>query len=122
MCFFISGPKVAEFEGCLKPVDFFFKYWDEDIEKNIVEQSNLYVQQKVRTISTFTLPEFRGFMGINMVMGYHTLPSYTQYWCQQPDLNVPVVSSTLSKGRFQSFLSCLHVNNDLETNNSQDEL
>ena len=114
MCFFFNiffptGPKEQEFEDCNRPIDFFLKFWDSNIENNILTQSNLYINQKQRVVPVFTLPDLRGFVGLNIVMGYHTLPSYKLYWSNQPDLAVPLMPSTMSKTRFEQFLSNLHI-------------
>ena len=114
--FFPTGPKEQEFEACNRPIDFFLKFWDSNIENNILTQSNLYVNQKERVVPVFTLPDLRGFVGLNIVMGYHTLPSYKLYWSNQPDLAVPLMPSTMSKTRFEQFLSNLHVNDDADQN------
>ena len=37
--------------------------------------------------------EMYGFLGINIAMGYHKLPSWTDYWKGDQDLSVPFVSS-----------------------------
>ena len=121
MCFFFNiffptGPKEQEFEACNRPIDFFLKFWDSNIENNILTQSNLYVNQKQRVVPVFTLPDLRGFVSLNIVMGYHTLPSYKLYWSNQPDLAVPLMPSTMSKTRFEHFLSNLHVNDDADRN------
>ncbi|KAK3791503.1 hypothetical protein RRG08_055526 [Elysia crispata] len=111
-----EGPKEQEFEASNHPIDFFLKFWDSNIENNILTQSNLFVNQKQRVVPVFTLPDLRGFFGLNIVMGYHTLPSYKLYWSNQPDLAVPLMPSTMSKTRFEQFLSNLHVNDDADRN------
>ena len=103
---------LSEFENSTRPIDFFFKFFDVEVQESIVFQSNLYIQQKQRNVPTFSLHDLRGFLGINVVMGYHKLPSIAHYWSNHPDLNVPIVSSTMTRRRFQSLLANLHVNDD----------
>ncbi|GFO40554.1 PiggyBac transposable element-derived protein 2-like [Plakobranchus ocellatus] len=88
------------------------KFFDRTLEENIVFQTNLYAQQKQRVVTPITLQDLRGFLGINVVMKYHVLPSYTHYWSSEPDLGVEIVASTMTKSRFQALLSNLHVNNE----------
>ncbi|GFO03185.1 PiggyBac transposable element-derived protein 4 [Plakobranchus ocellatus] len=107
-----QGPVLEEFKSCSRPVDFFLKFFDRTLEENIVFQTNLYAQQKQRVVTPITLQDLRGFLGINVVMKYHVLPSYTHYWSSEPDLGVEIVASTMTKSRFQALLSNLHVNNE----------
>ena len=42
-------------------------------------------------------------------MGYHKLPSWTDYWKGDQDLSVPFVSSVLPRNRFSQILGNLHI-------------
>ena len=53
--------------------------------------------------------EMYGFLGVNIVMGYHKLPSWTDYWKGDQDLSVPFVSSVLPRNRFSQILGNLHI-------------
>ena len=53
--------------------------------------------------------EMYGFLGINIVIGYHKLPSSTDYWKGDQDLSVPFVSSVLPRNRFSQILGNLHI-------------
>ncbi|GFN80354.1 PiggyBac transposable element-derived protein 4 [Plakobranchus ocellatus] len=66
--------------------------------------------------------ELRGFIGLNIVMGYHTLPSYKLYWPNQPDLAFPLMPSTMLKTRFEQFLSNIHINNDMTPHSAADKM
>ena len=64
-----------------------------------------------------TLPvkerELYDVIGINLLMGYHKLPSWLDYWKCDPDLSVPFVSSVMSRLRFfGQILMNLHVNDN----------
>ena len=45
-------------------------------------------------------------------MGYHVLPSYTHYWCEDPDVSVPFISSVLTRNRFSQIVSNVQVNDN----------
>ena len=117
-----SGPRLCEFENCRQPVDFFLKYWDRDIEENILQQTNQYQIQKGRTGRHIILEELRGFLAVNMVMGYHVLPSYRHYWSTQPDLGLPLVASVMTKNRFVHILGNLHINDNITGPRNDDKL
>ena len=53
-----------------------------------------------------------GFIGINLLMGYHKLTSWLDYWKFDPDLSVPFVSSVMSRLRFGQILWNLYVNDN----------
>ena len=92
---------------------FFLKFFDEKIRENIVFQTNLYIQQKQKGKSILPTKkrELYGFIGINLLMGYHKLPSWLDYWKCDPDLSVPFASSVMSR-RFGQILWNLHVNDN----------
>ena len=111
------------FADCTTQVDVFLKYFDNDIVDQILFQSNLYANQRQRSVPSITRAEFFGFLGINLVMGYHKLPSWTDYWKSDQDLTVPFVSSTLPRNRFAQILANLHVNdNTCVPTGNQDKL
>lgn len=100
------------FDDCVHPVDYFLKFLDKNILDTILYQSNLYITQKGVRVAPIQRSEFYGFIGINVLMGYHKLPSWTHYWSNEPDLSVPFVSSVLPRNRFAAILSNLHVNDN----------
>ena len=53
--------------------------------------------------------EMYGFLGINIVIGYHILPSWTDYWKGKEDLSVPFVSLALPGDTFSQILGNLHI-------------
>lgn len=66
-----------------------------------------------RTIQTEQ--ELSTFLGIMIFSGYYSVPSERDYWSQQSDLNVPLVSSAMSRNRFQKIKSA--DNENLSTGN-----
>ena len=58
-----------------------------------------------------------------MIMGYHELPSWTDYWSCDPNVSVPFASSALPRNRFFQILSNIHVNDNASVpNNNTDKL
>ena len=56
-------------------------------------------------------------------MGFHELPSWTDFWSCEPDLSVPFVSNALPRNRFAQILSNIHVNDNAAIpNNNTDKL
>ena len=81
-----EGPISDHFTDCTNPIDIFLKYLDTEIIDNILYQSNLYITQKSSRAKPIDRREFIGFLGINTLMGYHKLPSWTHFWSNEPDL------------------------------------
>ena len=121
--FYLLGLKVEHFDKTT-PLDVFLKYIDTDVVDNILFQTNLYVNQRERNFPPLSREEFYGFLGINLIMGYHELPSLSDYWKADQDLAVPIVSSTLPRNRFAQILSNLHLadNEAIPNNNNNDKL
>lgn len=91
------------------------------VEK-IVFQSNMYAVQKGKTLNLIE-DDFLCFLGINFLMGYHQLPNLQSYWNTNRDLNVSLVSESMSRNRFQEILSYLHVNdNSLLSKDNKDKI
>lgn len=116
-----EGINENEFIGCDTALGVFLKILGPAVEK-IVFQSNLYAIQKGKTLN-LTEDEFLCFIGINFLMGYHQLPSLQSYWNTSRDLNVSLVSESMSRNRFQEILSYLHVNdNSLLSKENKDKI
>ena len=49
---------------------------------------------------------------MNLVMGYHVLPSMRDYWSSNPDLSVPFIANIMPRKRFEEIRSLLHFNNN----------
>ena len=98
------------------------KYWNGDIEENILRETNQYQIQKGSTGQHIILEELRGFLAVNMVMGYYVLPSYRHYWSNQPDLGIPFVASVMTKNRFVHILGNHHINDNIEGPRNDDKL
>ncbi len=117
---FALGPIADHFADCETPGDYFLHYFDESTRHDIIYQTNLYINQRQRHVSSVTHQEFLRFIGINFIMGYHKLPSRTDYWKGDQDLTVPLVVSTMPRNRFGQILSNLHINenNSISANNT----
>ena len=108
---------------CNTPQDYFLTFFDSDIIENVVYQSNLYVTQKMKTnMKPITDQEFYSFAGINVITGYHELPSWTDYWKHDRDLSVPFIANALPRNRFAQILSALHVNDNTAQPKNTDKL
>ena len=100
------------FADCSSEGDFFLKFIDAEIRERIIYETNLYMNQKHRRVLPLTEKELYSFLGINILMSYHCLPSLTCYWNNSQDLKIPLVSNAMSRNRFSQILSNLHLNDN----------
>lgn len=94
------------------PFDIFKKVsnFDELID-HIVGESTRYMNQKGNAFVT-DADEIKAFLGINLIMSYHKLPSIRDYWSTEPDLHVSVVANVMPRKRFEFIRLALHFNNN----------
>lgn len=84
----------------------------EDFIKNIVvPQTLLYCEQQAHVFTT-NVDEIKAFFGMQVVMGYHQLPSLRDYWSTEPDLAVPYIANIMPRKRFEELRSYIHFNNN----------
>lgn len=100
----------------------FLEFFDENTVDSLVYQTNLYSVQKNKAL-TLTKDELYVFLGINIMMGYHKLPSLRHYWATGADLGVKPVQEAMARDRFLSILGKLHVNDNTKMDpNKKDKL
>lgn len=100
------------------PLETFMTFFDDAIFEKIHYETNLKSVQNGKPIS-MSENELKVFIGINIVMGYHDLPNIKSYWNSADDLNVPAISKAMSRERFQTILSNLHVNDNTQIDPSK---
>ena len=78
--------------------------------QNILEQILLYARHDKNNVN-FDLhkAELLRFFGIIILAGYHKLPSERDYWSNQPDQRVLIISEALSSKRFLQMKSMFHL-------------
>ena len=90
-----------------------FELWQYMFGSNITHlalyESNLYANRD-KNDQQFALDQvdLSRFFGILLLSGYHCLPEERDYWSNQPDLGVKIVSSALSRNRFQTIKKYIH--------------
>ena len=99
---FHEVPVEEHFFDCNSQCEYFLEVYWWKIRENIIFQTNLYIQQKRKGKSIVPVKEMElcGFTGINLLMAYHKLASWLDYWKCDPDMSVPFASSVLSRLSF----------------------
>ena len=92
------------------PYEIWRLYFNDDIIKHIVHQTILYARRDQSDMKfQFTENQLLNFLGIVILSGYHSVPSETDYWSNQPDLHVAVVSEAMSRDTFQQIKKYIHL-------------
>jgi len=111
-----TGPigGVAEFLRELKPGPrlLFHQFFTEELIDLIVFQTNLYATQKMKPFQPTNSSEIRAFIAINLIMGIKRLPSYRDYWSNNPILHDSYISQVMTVKRFDWLLGNLHINDN----------
>jgi len=95
------------------PVDFFEKFFTEDVFQNLATQTNVYAQQcKLRYWTDTCVREMKAYVGMLIGMGLHSLPQFRLYWSSDPLFRVQPLSAVMSRRRFLKLLQALHVNDN----------
>lgn len=96
-----------------QPIEYFNRYFDSTIIKKIIDETNLYAEQKKdKNWTLLTQDELQAFLGILIMMGINKLPALDLYWSSDPFFNNQEISSIMSAKRFKKILSNLHINDN----------
>jgi hypothetical protein len=77
----------------------------------MIIESNRYATQCHQTLN-LTEQDFNTFLGILIIMGFHSLPSMRLYWSRDKNFHVSRISSVMSMRRFLKILRYLHANDN----------
>jgi len=92
-----------------RPIDAFMLLFTEKLFELICTQTNIYGQQNNKNWTIINISDIKIWIAINILMGYHKLPSYRNYWSKDPNFNVPIVSEAMSRNLFSKILSNIHL-------------
>ncbi|XP_043473413.1 piggyBac transposable element-derived protein 4-like [Leptopilina heterotoma] len=106
-------------------IEYFLSIFSENILTKIVKETNRYAAQKERKSSKtrrssgsdndwidLTAKELKAWIGMNVFMAIHKLPSVDLYWSSDPALRVDVIANVMTRNRFQKITAMLHLNNN----------
>ena len=75
-----------------------------------VNPGNKKRRTSFKKLSPVSIDEVKNFFGIMLYMGVHKLPNRRMYW--GTSTNVPVISETMTRNRFDEILSIPHFNDN----------
>lgn len=107
-----TGPRI-DVRGDMKSVDFFQLFFTDGVWNLIVEQTNLYAEQKrepgERTVwYPLTVSEFKAWIALTLDMGILKKPSLRLYWSTDSILKTSFFPSVMARDRYFQILRYLH--------------
>lgn len=107
-----TGPRI-ELEEDMKAVDFFQLYFTDAVWNHIVDQTNLYAEQKrgpeERSIwYALTVDEFKAWIALTLNMGIVKKPSLRLYWSTEAVFKTPFFSAVMARDRYFQIMRYLH--------------
>ncbi|XP_052756252.1 piggyBac transposable element-derived protein 3-like [Galleria mellonella] len=96
-----------------RPIEWFENFLDEDVISLLVSESNKYAVKK-NLPGDITTEDMKCFIGILLVSGYSWLPRRRMYWENSPDTKNELISSAITRDRFDFIFRHLHVNDNLD--------
>lgn len=94
-------------------INYFEKIFDSAVISKIIEQTNIYAEQKgSKNWTDLTSKELKAFIGCHIIMGIHKLPNLKLYWSSDPLLRVDAIADTMTSKRFEKIMQNIHLNNN----------
>lgn len=97
-------PNLIQARASFSPYEAFNLLFTDDVLQHIVFQTNLYAEQtfqaKGKAYTQTSVDEIKTFLGINILMGIKSYPSYRDHWSSAPDLHDPYISKLMRLHRF----------------------
>ena len=99
-----------EITPALTPINAFKLLFTDQLFELVWKQTNIYGKQKHGTTWVpVAINEIKRWIGLNILMGYHTLPSYKHYWSSNRNFNVPLVCNAMPRNLFTKILTHVHL-------------
>ncbi len=86
--------------GNKRPVDLFWNFFPLSVLMHIVTWTNIKLVE--RGLKRTTVEELKAYIGILLIMGVTKLNNIYDYWSTRPSLNNKLISSTMSRQRFEA--------------------
>lgn len=101
--FEILEEKVVGFDDCQEPIDFFMKFWTEEVMQFILEQTNSYSPE-----TNVSLNELYAVFGVLLASGVVSQSRRRDYWSSNNVKKNIAISLSIGQRRYESIFSKLH--------------
>ena len=98
-----------------KEIDFFLKFFSEDLMSHLVRETNLYADKCIANKpdpkwKPVTLEELKAYFGINIVFSIVQIPSYTLAWTSKWPFSLPAIPQIMQRERYEKINQYFHCN------------
>jgi hypothetical protein len=97
-------------------LDYFYRFFPEDLITHITVQTNLYSVQLTGKSIKVTEEDIKDFLAINILMGVVVLPSYKDYW--KTSYRYPKIADIMPIKRFQQIRRFLHFTDNTQVDST----
>ena len=102
----------------MQPIEYFKKYFTQNMITHIVQQTNMYAAQVGSSFVTDE-NEIEQYLGMLMRMGIVHLPRYELYW--SIELRYPPIADVMPRDRFKELNRFVHFNDNASAVQSRDD-
>ena len=93
----------------MKPVEYFFLFFDDQVIDLIRNQTELYGLQKHNMHLKCTEEDIKRYIGVLLYFGVLKLPQFKMGWAKE--LKLTAITNAMTRQRFEKLKQCLHFNN-----------
>lgn len=90
----------------LTPLQYFQNFWDESVIQYSAEQTNIYSTLSTGTSINTSPNEIKSFIGMELLMGIITMPSFEDYWSL--NTRYSLIADVMPVKRFKKLRRLLH--------------
>ena len=101
-------------------MEYFKLIWDDEMTKNLVEETNNYSIQVSRKCINANVKEMKQFLGLHMLTSIIRLPGYGM--CEANKFRFDEIASVMSLKRYQALRRYLHANENVKKMNAPGEI
>ena len=106
-------------EERLSPLDCFQRMFPKDLLEHILEQTNLYGQQRGQQLN-ITMEELLGFIGVMLMSGYRATHDKKHLWSNDDDVSSKWAKELMARNRFLDILRNIHLADNTKLTTGQD--
>ena len=91
------------------PVEIFELLFNETLQNHVVAETSRYANIDSNDVDfKLTTHDFKSFIGVLLLSGYHSLPQQKLYWERNMDVDASIVYKSISRNRFMEIKKYIH--------------
>ena len=117
----MPGVKLDHLGEHSTPREVFDEFFTADLWETCVVETNRYARQHrpatsghMKEWEDVSAAELQQYLGLRILMGWHVLPSYHEYWCADEFSEVRACGKVMPRDRFNAIRSHLHFSDNVD--------